>query len=184
MQAIFDEAAEPGTRIFGYGSLLWNPGFAYEQKTPARLIGHRRAFCRLSVRHRGTPEHPGMVVGLAPGGHCDGLVFEVSPANRDQALEYLDAREGAGYRRELVTVEYPADPGRPTEQAFTYLPEESHPTYAPDLSWEETVRLIRDGQGQSGRARDYLAELVRELERLSIAEPEFRRMLAEIEAGA
>ncbi len=96
MQATFDQEAEPGTRIFGYGSLLWNPGFAYEQKMPARLLGYRRAFCRLSIRHRGTPESPGMVAGLTPGGHCDGLVFVVSNAEREQALAYLDEREGAG----------------------------------------------------------------------------------------
>ncbi|MEQ9364408.1 MAG: gamma-glutamylcyclotransferase [Leptospirales bacterium] len=185
-------------RIFGYGSLLWNPGFDYEHKIPARLDGHHRAFCRLSVRHRGTPEKPGMVVGLKPGGSCDGICFSVSNRNRAAVLEYLDAREGGGYRRELVNVYAPVTPGPGASsraespgpgsdsrspganftvlQAYTYLPEEGHPTYAPDLSEDETLALIAYGVGRSGRARDYLKELVHHLKLLQIQEPEFERM--------
>lgn len=174
------------TRIFGYGSLLWNPGFDYEQKTPARLDGHHRAFCRLSVRHRGTPEKPGMVVGLKPGGNCVGVCFTVSPASRAGVLAYLDEREGAGYRRARVQVRMQSDSGPAGEslvEAYTYLPEEGHPTYAPDLSEDETVALIRDGVGQSGRARDYLKELVEQLRRLQIQEPDFERMWRRLSAS-
>ncbi|MCR9144592.1 MAG: gamma-glutamylcyclotransferase [bacterium] len=185
-------------KVFGYGSLLWNPGFDYEQKTFARLDGHHRAFCRLSVRHRGTPEKPGMVVGLKPGGSCQGICYTVSGRNRASVLKYLDEREGAGYRRELVRLEAlqaaadsseknPAVVGDSNAQspvmiqAYTYLPEEDHPTYAPDLGEDETVALIAHGVGNSGRARDYLKELVEHLHRLGIDEPEFERMWSRIQ---
>ena len=159
--------------IFAYGSLLWNPGFDYEQKTPARLSGYHRAFCRLSVRHRGTPERPGMVVGLEPGGSCQGLVYRVAPDRLADVLVYLDEREGAGYRRRLVEVELEQGGHR---QVLTYLPETDHPTYAPALAEDRIVELLRDGVGKSGRARDYLKELVEQLRRLQIDEPAFERL--------
>ena len=164
------------TRIFAYGSLLWNPGFEYEQKTPARLDGYHRAFCRLSVRHRGTSERPGMVVGLKPGGSCEGIAYSVAARHRETVLAYLDEREGAGYRRELVTVHAAASGVGSAIHAYTYLPEEGHPTYAPDLSESEIVGLIQHGVGKSGRARDYLKELIDQLAVLNISEPAFARM--------
>lgn len=172
------------TRIFGYGSLLWNPGFDYEQKIPARLEGYHRAFCRLSVRHRGTPEKPGMVVGLKPGGSCQGICYTVSRDALGPVLQYLDDREGAGYRRELVDLQVTESAQTLTRlSAYTYLPEEDHPTYAPDLSEAEIIELIQHGVGKSGRARDYLKELVEQLTRLQIQEPDFERMWRRLEAA-
>jgi cation transport protein ChaC len=167
-------------RVFAYGSLLWNPGFEYEQKTRARLDGYHRAFCRLSIRHRGTPAAPGMVVGLKPGGSCEGICYSVLPAHLPSVLDYLDEREGAGYRREAVPIWLPAAGPRGTVQseAYTYLPEPGHPTYVPDLPESEIVLRLTTGVGRSGRARDYLKELVDQLERLGIDEPQFRRMLS------
>ena len=65
--------------VFAYGSLMWDPGFAYVHCAPAVLKGYRRAFCVLSMSHRGTPERPGLVLGLAPGGTCRGVVYRVAP---------------------------------------------------------------------------------------------------------
>lgn len=164
--------------VFGYGSLMWNPGFAFEQTEPAILDGWHRAFCRLSWRHRGTPEAPGMVAGLMPGGACHGRVFRVAAHLADDALAYLDEREGPGYHRRELAVRLPNADDAP--EAIVYVPNPEHPTYAGDLPRAEVVRLIATGVGQSGRAVDYLADLVTHLDELGIAEPVFREILAEV----
>jgi cation transport protein ChaC len=79
--------------VFGYGSLMWRPGFAYEEAQHARLTGYRRCFCIYSVHHRGTTERPGMVLGLDRGGACEGIAYRVSAANATQTTRYLRARE-------------------------------------------------------------------------------------------
>src|ERR1700748_1582132 len=79
--------------VFGYGSLMWRPGFEFVERIPARLIGLHRALCVYSFVHRGTPERPGLVLGLDRGGMCRGIAFRVSAALRDQTVAYLRARE-------------------------------------------------------------------------------------------
>jgi hypothetical protein len=79
--------------VFGYGSLMWRPGFAHEETRQARLFGYHRALCVRSFVHRGTPERPGLVLGLDRGGSCHGVAFRVRPADRDTVTEYLRARE-------------------------------------------------------------------------------------------
>lgn len=109
--------------IFGYGSLMWNPGFPFRERRKAHLAGYRRAFCRYSFRHRGTPERPGLVIGLredegprpgaaperAAGKHeppcgCVGIAFLPEPAHLAETMAYLDGREGAGYHRVLAPI--------------------------------------------------------------------------------
>ena len=73
---------------------MWRPGFAYEEARRARLIGYRRCFCIYSVHHRGTPERPGLVLGLDRGGACEGIAYRISAANvADRRVAYLRARE-------------------------------------------------------------------------------------------
>lgn len=167
--------------IFGYGSLMWRPGFAYAERRPALLTGHRRAFCRLSFRHRGTPERPGMVVGLVPGGDCRGMAFLPQPGGMAQVLDYLDAREGAGYRRACLPVTLHTPEGETPAQAWVYLPDPAHPSYQPALPWARMVELIAQGSGESGLAVDYLRELLRGLEALDAGEPWLRGMLHDVE---
>ena len=84
------------TWIFGYGSLMWNPGFAYHCWRPALLSGYHRSYGMFSTRNRGTTGQPGMILSLAPGRHCTGRAFHVEPGQEQAALEYLDEREGLG----------------------------------------------------------------------------------------
>src|SRR5580658_8632436 len=79
--------------VFGYGSLMWRPGFDYLERVPARLIGLHRALCVFSFVHRGTPEKPGLVLGLDRGGMCRGIAFRVAAAARGKTISYLRSRE-------------------------------------------------------------------------------------------
>src|SRR5438552_12225970 len=99
-------AADHDLWVFGYGSLMWRPGFAYEEAQHARLVGYRRCFCIYSVHHRGTPERPGMVLGLDRGGACEGIAYRVAAANVAATTRYLREREQINgvYRDVLVPV--------------------------------------------------------------------------------
>ena len=79
--------------VFGYGSLIWNPEIGYQRAELARLNGFHRAFCIRSTRYRGTPENPGVVLGLDQGGSCTGVAFQLHPQDRVAAIERLYARE-------------------------------------------------------------------------------------------
>ena len=87
------QLADADLWVFGYGSLMWNPGFHYARKHPARLFGFHRAFCIHSTEHRGTPERPGLVLGLAPGGSCHGMAFLVPRRDVARTLLALWQRE-------------------------------------------------------------------------------------------
>src|SRR5215469_11706625 len=89
-----DRAASEGDLwVFGYGSLIWRPGFDFVERVPARLIGEHRALCVYSFVHRGTPEKPGLVLGLDRGGACRGVAFRIAEKNRAATVGYLRARE-------------------------------------------------------------------------------------------
>ena len=86
-------AARHDLWVFGYGSLMWRPGFAYEDAQHARLTGYRRCFCIYSVHHRGTARRPGLVLGLDRGGACEGIAYRVAARNAAETIRYLRARE-------------------------------------------------------------------------------------------
>jgi len=157
--------------IFGYGSLMWRPGFAALERAPARLLGLHRALCVYSFVHRGRPEQPGLVLGLDHGGMCRGIAYRVAASARARTIAYLRDREQvtAVYRETTRRVDLEDGSGRQV-QALCYMVDRSHAQYAGHLSVAECVRYVRQGHGRSGHNRDYVIETVRALEELGYRE--------------
>lgn len=170
--------------VFGYGSLLWRPGFAFVEKVPARVTGLHRSLCIYSFVHRGTPERPGLVLGLDRGGACRGMAFRVAPEDREATVHYLREREQATsvYLEVLRNVTLVGKPERRVE-ALTYVVDRGHPQYAGKLSLEERLHLIRQGNGRSGPNRDYVLSTVAELESLGCRDPELHALAERLKAG-
>jgi cation transport protein ChaC len=180
MIASFDHAAED-LWVFGYGSLMWRPGFAFDERKPARVIGVHRSLCVYSVGHRGTPEKPGLVLGLDRGGACRGIAYRVAAKDRAATLSYLRDRElMAGiyvYLETLRTVWLVGQPER-SVQALCYIVDRSHPQYAGRLTLDQQLHCVRQGHGKSGADRDYVLQTVAALEAHGIRDHELH-LLAE-----
>ncbi len=167
--------ADANPYVFGYGSLIWNPGFAFLHSETALLRGAHRSLSVYSHRHRGTPERPGLVFGLSRGGSCHGVAFEVDAAQWDQVFDYLQAREqDRGVYREAWRNVVLAS-GK-TVRALAYLVNEQHPQFAGRLSVAEQVKLVSAGTGESGRNTEYVRNTARHLLDLGIRD----EMLLEI----
>ena len=153
--------------VFGYGSLIWKPGFPFEEKRPALLHGAHRSLCVYSWVHRGTPERPGLVFGLDRGGACRGMAFRVREQDRDGTIEYLRAREQATmvYLEALRPVRF-ANGTNAT--ALTYLVDRQHPQYAGVLPLERQLELVDGAVGQSGANPEYVLNTASHLEELGI----------------
>ncbi|MGA2895266.1 MAG: gamma-glutamylcyclotransferase [Xanthobacteraceae bacterium] len=175
--------------VFGYGSLMWRPGFAYLERVSARLIGLHRALCVFSFVHRGTPERPGLVLGLDRGGICRGVAYRVAAKARAETIEYLRSREQVTsvYLETMRRIEL-EDKARRRVRALCYVIDRSHVQYAGRLTLAESLHLVRQGHGQSGPNRDYVLETVRALEALGYRETELHLLAEQLkgvhEAGA
>jgi glutathione-specific gamma-glutamylcyclotransferase len=157
--------------VFGYGSLMWRPGFDFLERVPARLIGLHRALCVYSFVHRGTPERPGLVLGLDRGGMCRGIVFRVAAAAREKTIAYLRAREQVTtvYLETMRRIEL-EEHARRQVRALCFVVDRSHVQYAGRLTLAEAVHHVRQGHGSSGANRDYVLETVVALEKLGYRE--------------
>jgi cation transport protein ChaC len=170
--------------VFAYGSLMWRPGFDYLERRPARVIGAHRSLCVLSHRHRGTPERPGLVLGLDRGGTCRGIAYLVAEAKRAATVAYLREREQDTkvYREAMRTIWLLGEDERQVE-ALCYVVDRAHPQYAGRMSLDQQLHHVRQGHGQSGANRDYVISTVQELESLGFRDPELH-LLAERLKGA
>jgi cation transport protein ChaC len=158
-------AANEDLWVFGYGSLMWRPGFPYVERVPARVIGLHRALCVYSYVHRGTPEKPGLVLGLDRGGACRGIAYRAAAADRDATIAYLREREQVTsvyletWRRITLAALPPHD-----VTALIFLVDRSHPQYAGRLNLKRQVHLVRQGHGRSGANLDYVLSTIAEIE--------------------
>ena len=179
--AALREAAAP-VWLFAYGSLMWNPEFAYAEAAPALLRGYRRRFCLFSYDYRGTPARPGLVLGLDRGGTCRGIAYRLAPESLPQSLDRIWAREMAGgvYELRRLLLRF----GGNAVAGYAFAVRRQHPDYAGQLSLDETARFILTGAGSRGRCRDYLDSTLAHLEALGLADPPLRRLAARVHALA
>lgn len=164
--------------IFGYGSLMWNPGMPYLRRAPALAYGYHRALCIYSSRWRGTPRRPGLVMGLDRGGACHGIAYRVAAADVPLVLDGLWERE---MERQRVVYEPRVLAVRMFKRraaALAFVADRRHPCYAGKLSLAETARLVATCRGERGHNLDYLAQTVRHLAEIGVEDPRLRRVLA------
>lgn len=152
-----------GFWVFGYGSLMWSPGFPYVEAYPALLHGWHRALCILSIRNRGTIDRPGLALGLDRGGACRGVAFRIAPAEEEAALAYLWEREMSHGVYDPLTLTVRLDGGGRTP-ALAFVARPNHPQYVHGLTTEQTVALVLQGRGAYGTALDYLRNVVKHLD--------------------
>jgi cation transport protein ChaC len=166
--------------VFGYGSLIWNPGFPHLEVRAGRLRGYHRHFCVYSHVYRGTPKCPGLVLGLDRGGSCAGLAYRVPAAAAAGTIDYL-------YEREMITAVYlPKWVRVGTEEgpikAATFVVDTEHKQYAGRLPTERIVDLILQGAGRNGPCVDYLENTVSHLRALGLSDRPLERLRQLVEA--
>jgi cation transport protein ChaC len=166
--------------IFGYGSLLWDPGFSPAEAVPARLNGWHRSFCMRSIHFRGTEAAPGLVLALdaAPQAHCMGLAMRVAPDQAGPVLARTRAREliSDAYLERLLPVVL-ADGRR--VQAITYVIDRDGPQYC-RIGPKEQAQIIAHAVGARGPNRDYLFNTAAHLAELGLADPELEALVAQV----
>lgn len=154
--------------IFGYASLMWNPGFPVAETRPATLRGYHRSFCMSSIHHRGTEDEPGLVLALdpAPNGECAGLALRVPDAHAAEAVAYLRAREliSSAYVERLVAVNL----GDAEVTALTYVVDTSHVQYVAGMPLEKQAQVIAKAVGGRGPNTEYLWNTVAQLDELGV----------------
>jgi glutathione-specific gamma-glutamylcyclotransferase len=180
---VFSASPNDDLWVFGYGSLMWQPGFEHLERVPARLTGLHRGLCVYSFVHRGTPEKPGLVLGLDLGGACRGIAYRVAADRRNATIEYLRAREQVTmvYRETVRQITLGANPMRQVA-ALVYVVDRSHPQYAGRLTLERQLHLVRQGHGRSGANLEYVLATVAEIEAQGCRDPGLHR-LAELLRG-
>lgn len=168
--------------VFGYGSLMWNPGFEYLERRVARLDGFARRFTLRSRHYRGTPERPGLVLGLdwTPGASCQGIAYRICPTRDREVRDYLHERELISYAyfetRYPVTLLCEGDGQGEPREALCYVVDRSHPQYAGAMAQEDQAGIIATAVGPSGPNAEYLANTLAHLADLGIADPELEAL--------
>jgi cation transport protein ChaC len=162
--------------VFGYGSLMWSPGFGYKEKRVGRVHGYHRALCILSTRYRGTQSRPGLVVGLCRGGSCWGMAFRVEARSVQRVLRHLWNREMPRrvYEPRLVPVHTAR--GRPV-RALAFLADPAHPSFVRELDLHGRARLVAQGIGQRGHNIDYIQNTIDHMHEVGVRDPHLERIL-------
>jgi cation transport protein ChaC len=159
--------------VFGYGSLLWNPGFEVAHSTVATLQGYHRSFCMRSIHHRGTEADPGLVLALdeMPGAACQGLALAVAPGQEARTLDYLREREliSSAYVEKQVPLSLGS--GKAVT-AVAYVIDAAHVQYCGGLPLEEQARIIARAVGGRGPNTEYLFNTARHLAEIGLRDPD------------
>ncbi|HKJ89400.1 MAG TPA: gamma-glutamylcyclotransferase [Gammaproteobacteria bacterium] len=166
--------------VFGFGSLVWNPGFPYEEAHLATVRGFSRRFCVYTHDHRGTWECPGLVLGLVPaaGNVCQGMGFRVAAGREAEVQAYLDERElgDSVYERAWLAIEV----GAREERALTYVANPQHPRCRLDLSAREAAAIVRQAAGRSGPNTEYVWKTREGLRSIGVREPHIEELAEQL----
>lgn len=178
-------ARPDGFRVFGYGSLLWNPGFTVVRRQAAVLRGFRRSFCMRSIHHRGTPEAPGLVLALdrEEGASCKGFALEADSSGAGESLRLLRERELVSYAYKEETVELDLEGGG-VLQAIAYVVDRAHPQYCGAVPLRRQAEIIARAAGRRGPNSEYLRNTVRAFREMAVVDPEIEelhRLVEELE---
>lgn len=175
-----EHASDRDLWVFGYGSLMWNPACHVAERAPALLHGYHRSFCLSTPLGRGSPEQPGLMLGLESGGRCRGMGLRIAPELIESETRILWRREmlSGAYHPRWVRLDTPGGPVR----AVTFVVNRRHPRYVGRQPLAETVRTIAVAEGQLGRCCDYLHNLVLHLDELGISDGPMHRLYDLVEA--
>ena len=166
--------------VFGYGSLLWNPGFKYSKKEIAQLGGYKRSFSMMSIHHRGTVENPGLVLALSADveSFCNGLAFRVEQGEERETLDYLRERElvsSAYLEKELLLN---LKNGK-SVQSLVYVIDEDHEQYC-KLTLDEQAKIIAAANGGRGSNYEYLYSTRNKLAELKLNDPDIELLYKKV----
>jgi len=167
-----------GLWVFGYGSLLWNPAFLFDQDRPAKLHGYRRHFCLHMTMGRGTPEKPGIMLALDGGGSCNGHAFLIPP-------ELIESETTILWRREMISGAYlpkwvSLQINGKKEIGITFVVNRKHSRYLPHLEEAELLKRLSQGEGHLGTSREYLENTVAHLEERDVKDVYLHQLLSEL----
>jgi glutathione-specific gamma-glutamylcyclotransferase len=169
--------------VFGYGSLIWDPCFAFDRREVATAHGWHRSFCMWSVHYRGTVDEPGLVLALdrAEGAACQGVAFAIPVGDEAATVEALREREliSYAYLEKMIDV---ALPDRRVVKALTYVINRDHEQYAGHKSVEDQAQIIATRHGVRGPNRDYLFATAQHLTELGLKDVEMERLVTMVRA--
>ena len=176
-------AAHPADRdvwLFAYGSLIWNPAFHFVEHRIATVHGLHRRFCLWTHLGRGSPDQPGLVLGLDRGGQCRGVAYRIAASEVEAELDLV-------WRREMVTASYRprwvrAASGAGPMRVLTFVINRAHERYARGLGEEELIRTLATARGALGSCAEYLSSTASHLKELGIADAGLERLTSLVEA--
>lgn len=167
--------------VFGYGSLMWRPGFKYKDRQIARLSGYQRSFCMWSIHYRGTVENPGLVLALdqEENASCLGLGFEVAPQHASETLDYLRDREliSSAYLEAELPMEL--SDGRHVT-AVTYVINRENDQYCGGIDLHEQAQVIARSHGAMGANVEYLQNTAQHLREMGIEDADMEWLVARV----
>jgi len=169
--------------VFGYGSLVWRPGFEFDHKEIATLSNYARSFCMWSIHHRGTPENMGLVLALdhCDGETCDGIAFRVSADKAARVLDYLRERELISSAYLEIQTDITLQTGE-VVTAYTYVIDSNHEQYVNSLTLDDQARVISQAVGGMGPNTEYLLNVTQHLNDLGIQDADLNDLSNKVRA--
>lgn len=179
-RAILQAIGDGEVWLFGYGSLMWNPCIDYLDRQPALLYGYHRSFCLRAPTGRGSPECPGLMLALKPGGSCRGIAYRIDPQLADTEFDIVWNREmvSGAYQARLLTIRTPL--GR--QWAATFVVNRAHPRYLPEIGTDEAATMIARAKGWLGSCAEYLFNTVEHLDQLGVRDGALHELQRRVQA--